>query len=80
MVFLLYKKNLLLLGFSIILISLNDETKSKDPFSSFLDIIAGSAGGGAILIAGIIVLILVLINRSVFHKIGTLPKNQVSFT
>lgn len=41
--------------------------KVKTHFSSFLDIIAGSAGGGAIILVGLIVLILVLINRSVFY-------------
>lgn len=41
--------------------------KVKTRFPSFLDIIAGSAGGGAIIL-GLIILILVLVNRSVLLK------------
>lgn len=43
------------------------KSKVRTRFLSFLDIIAGSAGGGAIIL-GLLILILVLIIRSVFLK------------
>lgn len=43
---------------------LNNTNHKKTRFPSFLDVIAGSAGGGAIIL-GLIILILVLVNRSV---------------
>lgn len=45
--------------------------KVKTSFPSFSDIIAGSAGGGAILLIGLVVLILLFINRSVFYIVRT---------
>lgn len=48
--------------------------KVKTRFPSFLDIIAGSAGGGAIIL-GLIILILVLVNRSVLLKGRCITKN-----
>lgn len=52
--------------------------KVKTSFPYFLDIIAGSAGGGAIVLVGLVVLILILINRSVFYIVGTLLKDKLS--
>lgn len=52
------------------------KSKVKERIHSILVIIAGSAGGGAIVLVGLIVFILVLINRYVFYKVGTLPKVQ----
>lgn len=46
--------------------------KVKTRFFSFPDSIAGSAGGGAIILVGLIVLVLVLISRYVFSTVGSL--------
>lgn len=48
------------------------EPKVKTCFLYFSDIIAGAAGGGAIILVGLIVLILALINRYVFYIVGTI--------
>lgn len=51
--------------FLLFFLMMKSKVRTRSP--SFLDIIAGSAGGGAIIL-GLIILILVLIIRSVFLK------------